>query len=351
MSKTGATWTFTYDANGMRTSRSSQYTTYEYVYNGGKLMQMTSQGTTAGATAYVFNFFYDASGVPTSFTMNGATYYYVTNLQGDVVAIVDSSGVKTASYSYDAWGNVTFKKGSGTNSNFITYYNPLLYRSYVYDQESQLYYLQSRYYDPEVGRFINADALVSTGQDILGNNMFAYCGNNPVNYDDTSGNHHRSIGADIRTVYIDRPGSRWNALAELQRQGKNAPLVMDMAVSYQVPGTPFYLKGGVAFVMDFENCEMDLYFHGGGGIGYSSGISVSAGIVSDYSEPGDYAGFFSMLMLRIHSDLIIAGIQVNHMIVQPKPLQLPVQLVQVVDLEWISIHNRLKLRIGSDDKC
>lgn len=68
-------------------------------------------------------------------------------------------------------------------------YNPLRYRGYVYDTETGFYYLQSRYYDPELSRFINADALVSTGQGLLGNNMFAYCRNNPVNRKDTSGTY------------------------------------------------------------------------------------------------------------------------------------------------------------------
>lgn len=65
--------------------------------------------------------------------------------------------------------------------------NPLTYRGYVYDRETQLYYLQSRYYNPEVGRFLNADIYTSTGQGLLGNNMFAYCLNNPVRYADHSG--------------------------------------------------------------------------------------------------------------------------------------------------------------------
>ena len=72
---------------------------------------------------------------------------------------------------------------------------PFRYRNYVYDTETGLYYLQSRYYDPKVGRFINADAFASTGQGVLGNNMFAYCGNNPVNYEDLTGLAPRAIFA------------------------------------------------------------------------------------------------------------------------------------------------------------
>ena len=86
-------------------------------------------------------------------------------------------------YTYDAWGNPI----TATGNTAISTLNPLRYRGYVYDTETCLYYLQSRYYDPETGRFINADSMVSTGQGILGNNMFAYCGNNPVMRVDPNG--------------------------------------------------------------------------------------------------------------------------------------------------------------------
>ena len=74
----------------------------------------------------------------------------------------------------------------------------LRYRGYVYDQETGLYYLQSRYYNPEIGRFINADALVATGQGLLGNNIFAYCGNNPVVFLDDHGTSYRAVGAGLQ---------------------------------------------------------------------------------------------------------------------------------------------------------
>ena len=76
---------------------------------------------------------------------------------------------------------------SGSLSDTLGKSNPLRYRGYVFDQDTGLYYLQSRYYDPEMGRFINADAFTSTGQGLLGNNMYAYCGNNPANYSDPNG--------------------------------------------------------------------------------------------------------------------------------------------------------------------
>jgi len=100
--------------------------------------------------------------------------------------VYNQYGTKLVSYTYDAWGNCTTTYvNAGQNSP--AQYNPIRYRSYYYDSETGLYYVSSRYYDPEIGRFINADAYVSTGQGILGNNMFAYCNNNPVFMYDPTG--------------------------------------------------------------------------------------------------------------------------------------------------------------------
>ena len=100
------------------------------------------------------------------------------------MSIVDETGTPVATYEYDPYGNIV------TTTGTLAEVNPLRYRGYYYDSESGFYYLQSRYYDPEVGRFLNADAFISTGQGILGNNMFAFCGNNPINMADPSGHIH-----------------------------------------------------------------------------------------------------------------------------------------------------------------
>ena len=102
-----------------------------------------------------------------------------------MTGIVDSNMNVVVEYSYDAWGKLI--ETTGSEANFIGKLNPFLYRGYYYDAEIGLYYLNSRYYDPVIGRFLNEDSYVSTGQDLMGSNMFVYCGNNPVNNTDLNG--------------------------------------------------------------------------------------------------------------------------------------------------------------------
>lgn len=105
-------------------------------------------------------FSYDAHG-PMYVKYDGSTYQYITNLQGDIIAIANSQGNVVVEYTHDAWGNIL--STSGSLKNTLGVYNPLRYRGYVYDTETRLYYLQSRYHDPKIGRFINADVVGSAG--------------------------------------------------------------------------------------------------------------------------------------------------------------------------------------------
>ena len=140
--KDDVTTTYKYDINGLRTEKKVGSTTHEYTYVDDKLYAYEVGGHKM--------FFYDENGTPSVLVYNGSTYYYQTNLQGDVTGIVNYAGTKVASYNYDAWGNpVGQQPASG-----VGYYNPLRYRGYVYDADTNWYYLQSRYYDPETGRFL-----------------------------------------------------------------------------------------------------------------------------------------------------------------------------------------------------
>ncbi len=194
MSNGSTTWNYTYDANGMRTSRSNGSTTYTYVYNGDQLVQMTKGSDT-------LYFTYGAIG-PTTVTWNGTTYYYAVNAQGDVMGIFDGSGNCVVTYNWDnAWGYNPEPEGSLADT--LGTLNPLRYRSYVYDEETGFYYVASRYYNPEICRFINADAvdLLGANGDFPSLNLFAYCGNSPVSRADTNGGFwHIVVGAAVGAV-------------------------------------------------------------------------------------------------------------------------------------------------------
>ena len=129
------------------------------------------------------------------FKTGGKVYYYVYNLQGDVTHIVDESKNIVATYRYDPFGKIL----NLSSLTSIGKLNPFRYRGYYYDTESNLYYLNSRYYNPEIDRFINADGQLSTGQDVLGTNLYAYCANNPVFRTDAGGNkwYHWALGGAI----------------------------------------------------------------------------------------------------------------------------------------------------------
>ena len=166
-----------YDSNGMRTQKSVDGVKTNYYYDSNKNLIALVKGNDT------LLFYYDSDGSATSFSYNGTMYFYVKDLQGDVVRIIDLSGTEVASYVYDAWGNIKDTNGEPT----IREINPIRYRGYVYDTETGLYYLQSRYYDPFAGRFLNADAYYDTCNSVLSTNMFAYCESDPINYIDPYG--------------------------------------------------------------------------------------------------------------------------------------------------------------------
>ena len=131
------------------------------------------------------------------FVLGGVYYYYMLNTQGDIVGILDSSYNIVAQYRYDAWGKIiSITDGSGvdvsSNTSHVGNINPLRYRGYYYDIETGFYYVSSRYYDPEVGRWISPEPNVYEGEfdenaGLIGYNVYAYCANNPVNNLDPTG--------------------------------------------------------------------------------------------------------------------------------------------------------------------
>ena len=158
-------------------------------------------------------FTYDEQGRPYSVNYNGGQYFYVLNQQGDVIRIVAGDGSIRAEYRYNAWGEVEETE----NSAWLGKINPLRCRGYYYDAETGLYYLNSRYYDPSIGRFINSDTtdvLMSSLESLADKNFFSYCDNNPVVRRDAQGNAWEtvfdiiSLGASITEVAVN-PTDPW----------------------------------------------------------------------------------------------------------------------------------------------
>ncbi len=146
-----------------------------------------------------------------------------------MVGLANSNGEKVVAYTYDAWGNI--RSTTGSLASTLGQHNPLRYRGYVYDTESGYYYLQSRYYDPEIGRFLNADAYASTGQGLLGNNMFAYCQNNPVNYQDPTGEIAFTTLAIIVIIVGSVVGGTMGAMSAATTGGNIAEAAIEGAIT------------------------------------------------------------------------------------------------------------------------
>lgn len=171
------TYSYTYDESGIRTSKTVNGVTTYYNTKDGVILSQTD-GTN---TMY---FQYDTSGTPLGFIWNGTQYFYMTNQMGDVIAILNTNGVVVGNYEYDAWGAVTL-----SDSN-IANINPIRYRGYYYDAETEYYYLQSRYYDANICRFINSDSFLYAiihKDNTSGVNLYIYCFNNSINYSDNNG--------------------------------------------------------------------------------------------------------------------------------------------------------------------
>ena len=134
------------------------------------------------------HFYYDAQGRSAMVDFNGTKYMYLHNLQGDIVGLLDASGQLVVQYRYDAWGKLLATSTLTSAYTTLANLNPLRYRGYVYDTETGLYYLRSRYYKPDWGRFINADIFLGQTGGLLTHNSFTYCANNAIAYKDENGN-------------------------------------------------------------------------------------------------------------------------------------------------------------------
>ena len=183
---------FAYDSDGKRVRKTSGGNITTYYYNGNVLsglVRKASKDAGTTGTGTTVQFVYDTQGKPFMLRMNGKTdYFYLYNGLGDVTGLVDSSNQVVVRYQYNSWGKVTSTQD--TSGVSLATLNPFRYRKYVYDPETGLYCLGSRYYDPEVGRFVNADdtdVIFAKPQELGSKNLYAYCDNNPVAREDYAG--------------------------------------------------------------------------------------------------------------------------------------------------------------------
>ena len=212
------------------TLASTETVTHEYLTQSGKVVRET---ITTSMDTTTLDFFYDESGRPFAFNYSidgdtASTYYYILNLQGDVVQIIDANGVMQAEYIYSPWGEIISAEGD------LAEINPLRYRGYYYDSETGFYYLQSRYYDPENHRFINADTYASTDSgDAIACNMFAYCQNNPVMLGDENG---EIAGWLVRAIVGAAVGAITGAISALVTGGSAKDVLSSAAVGFVTGG-------------------------------------------------------------------------------------------------------------------
>ncbi len=228
----GDNLSFTYNANGIRTSKTYNGVKHTYELEGTKVVRETWEDNEMIPL-------YDSSDSPIGLIYNRVQYWFVKNLQGDVVAIRDNTGYDVVRYNYDAWGKMSLQRdNSGTN---LWRVNPFQYRGYWFDWETGFYYLQSRYYDPDTSRFINADIpeFIGFSGTNLGCDPFAYCENNPVNMVDPTGH------LAVETMLLISLGAGIAiGLWELSKQKKKK--------EYKTaPGAGKMLMGVIAFFLGF----------------------------------------------------------------------------------------------------
>ncbi|MGY0374216.1 polymorphic toxin type 8 domain-containing protein [Clostridium sp. JNZ J1-5] len=184
---------FKYNVDGIRTEKTVNGVTTKYHLVGDKV---TFEDNGTDKIYYT----YDNEDNLVSMNLNGVEYYYIRNAQNDIIGLFDKTGTQVVSYVYDSWGKLIAIDGSLKDT--VGQKNPYRYRGYRYDDETEIYYLQSRYYNPEFCRMLNADdtdVLENTLDDLTDKNLFAYCDNNPVNRSDEYGYFWETI-LDIGSI-------------------------------------------------------------------------------------------------------------------------------------------------------
>jgi len=250
-----------YYADGLRASKYTDAGSVKYVYDlSGYLVAEAKNSSTITA-----NYVWGPDRVLAKKETGGGEYYYLYNGHGDVVQIVDRNGNVVNNYKYDEWGNIL-------ESN-ETISNPFKYAGEVYDEETGLYYLRARYYDPALGRFTNEDTVEGQVNNPLSMNLYTYCYNNPLLYTDPTGNTPRDFFTGLANALDDNITSgalRW-VLGKMLNV--NQSYQYDNAVDYyagRVTGDILSMVGGSSSIVSGLGTIVASVL-GGGAITVSSG--------------------------------------------------------------------------------
>ena len=271
---------YTYDASGIRTSKKVNGTTTEYLTAGGSVLSEKKNGVWQ-------HYLYDGSGQLMAIRYKGADYYYIRDGPMTITGLADANGTAVVNYRYDSWGMLTGISGSMAGT--LGKDNPYRFKGYYYDEETGMYYLKSRYYQPEICRFISADdedVLIDTHVDLANKNLYLYCDNNPILKADEEG----QIADWLVSAAL---GAAVNVAASFiiaQTMGQDFG-VKDVAVAAMTGA----LGGGLGVVLKYGK-YVNAVFNGVfvGSVAYRSGASLEAALIT-----GGIAALFLHQVLEI----------------------------------------------------
>jgi len=265
MQSVDTTATFVYNENGLRVQKTVNGVVTKYTLHSKNVVHMTQSSNN-------LHFFYDAQNKPAVVVYNDIPYSYIKNLQGDIVAILDSTGTAVVNYVYDAWGRPISKTGSMAGT--LGTVQPFRYRGYVYDEETGLYYLRSRYYNPNLGRFVNADRVFDANDSVTTYNQYAYCDNCPVIYLDSEG---RGLFTSLVIGFV--VGALVSGIIEAAKGGD----VEDIIISAVAGG----VSGLISVIPVFRNPYINSAIMGG--VGNAVGAWIGGDIDSIYDVIDNFA--------------------------------------------------------------
>ncbi len=328
---------YTYNAEGLRSRKTSGDETINFIYEGGYIILETNADEAITArNVWGFRLLYRQAG--------DTQYGYIFNGHGDIIKLTDRNGNELEDYSYDPYGRQDGEKENGFSKTFRweaetdndAVNNPFRYCGEYYDLETNFYYLRARYYDPTIGRFLSEDTYIGQATDPLSLNLYTYCSNNPINFTDPTGHWHKSDGyrpewaqlliiedtkqyniakanndaagmekAHEHAKDIRRYAARANTYNMMQFFGvsdpteielpDNAMVFLENTQSVSIFKTGASMIRGHTIVMNFDKyCEYDFHGLGYGPTGIPLGdINVTGGYVYNIINPTDFAGFFA----------------------------------------------------------